>query len=126
MMLNIDIPDIEGNPLLQMTDNEWEFFGELTDLECPPGGRSISIESKPFKLNLIFSEADTTDLQEAIEMAQTYNFDLNIKFPALLVHFKGEMFLPSFLRITDDEIQYNNSVFKISGPMFNAIPFSLN
>lgn len=58
-LLNIDLYDESGNVRLEMRDNDWITYGELADLECPPGGNSLFISTPSLRTNLRVSFRNT-------------------------------------------------------------------
>lgn len=87
--LNIDIRDVRGNQILKMVDNDWVVSGDLLDLHCPPGGRSMTIDapSRRFKLTLTFHSCSPEDAHERLTtwVAETRKYQARQakKFPEL-------------------------------------------
>lgn len=57
-LLNLSIYDDNGNLIFSMRDNDWEIYGNLMDLECPPSGTSLKFKDNQNKIwfNLIFDQ----------------------------------------------------------------------
>jgi hypothetical protein len=62
-LLNLDLFDEHGVPRLQMRDNDWVTYGQLSDLECPPKRAALTIKTGELgaELTISFSRA-TRDL----------------------------------------------------------------
>jgi hypothetical protein len=73
MLLNMDIPDSNGMPLLRMESNDWQVFGSISNLEAVPSGRSIQVEipKAGFALTMEFRDMSESELRSAVEAKAT-------------------------------------------------------
>lgn len=69
MLLNMDIPANNGEPLLRMESNDWQVFGSIANLEAAPSGRSIHVQipKAGFALTMGFKDISQTELRSIVE-----------------------------------------------------------
>lgn len=65
VLLNIDLPDAQGNPAFKMEDNDWLVEGKIDDFEAPPQGRLLSLraEDRGIRLDLVFQSMTANQRQ---------------------------------------------------------------
>jgi hypothetical protein len=44
VLVNVHTPDAQRNPRVSLLDNDWTIRGDPTDVETPPGGKSLSVK----------------------------------------------------------------------------------
>ena len=63
-LLNLDMFKGDGTPLFQMRDNDWVITPSVSDVECPPAGRSLLLRAGDVRLELNFTAMSKADVRE--------------------------------------------------------------